>query len=403
MISGLTKLNIVQFLDAISENFFRMLIAYYLIFLFGLPYTARAAAETGALFLIPFLLFSTPGGLLSDRFSKKTIITVTRICQLVILLLTFVALEGKAPKACMGLLFLFSSFSALFAPSKYGILPEIYPKERLIFANSIIAAFTYLGIILGIGLSSLFLELSEKNFSGGVVILVACSITGILFSFALPNVQPQNPLKRVRGFIYSELFISIVEMRRLPRLYPAVKATAYFLFLGTFVQLNMLPFAENYLNLDPVVGGYLFLITALGIGIGAFTVNKLCRFKINLMLVPYSGFTISALLAVLAFFSFNWWLTLVWLFSIGFFAGIFLVPAQTYILATSPSQTRGRNYSTANFLSFLYALFAPLLIFLFQTKWKFGPAISFFFVALINTAIMFYFLAAFKKNPKTSL
>lgn len=39
--------------------------------------------------------------------------------------------------------------SAIVGPSKYGILPEILPLDRLSWGNGLIELFTFLGIILG--------------------------------------------------------------------------------------------------------------------------------------------------------------------------------------------------------------------------------------------------------------
>ena len=40
--------------------------------------------------------------------------------------------------------------SAVFAPSKYGILPELLPHDRLSWGNGILELLTFLGIIFGI-------------------------------------------------------------------------------------------------------------------------------------------------------------------------------------------------------------------------------------------------------------
>ncbi len=46
----------------------------------------------------------------------------------------------------------------------------------------------------------------------------------------------------------------------------AVLGSSFFLFLGAFVQLNIIPFAMESLHLTDIQGGYLFLLTAIGIG-----------------------------------------------------------------------------------------------------------------------------------------
>ena len=51
----------------------------------------------------------------------------------------------------MGLaaIFLMGVHSAIFGPSKYGLLPELLPEKRLSWGNGILELGTFLAIILG--------------------------------------------------------------------------------------------------------------------------------------------------------------------------------------------------------------------------------------------------------------
>lgn len=397
------RFNIIQFIASLNENYFRFLIAFFLISLRGEDSVSLTMAETGAVFLVPFLIFSTPGGLFADKFSKQKVMLFTRILECILLLFSMLAIALDSIAGAFVLLFLMSSSSALFGPAKYGLIPELAAEHRFFQANSIIAAFTFLGIILGTGLASFIAEVTNQHYILAALLSAILALIAIVISFTVPTTPSHDPKKRIDAFLYKEIFMSIIEMQRISKLYPAVLAYAYFLLLGAFLQLNIVPFATTVLGLEPLFGGYLFLLTSVGIGIGAFLAPKFSKHEINLNLIPISGIGISVFLFILAFNVESLWLTSLWLIIIGTFGGLFLVPSQAYILKMSPDQSRGVNFSTANFLSFLFALGAPLLIFLFNTKFHLSPDVSFALFAVFNFLIMIYFLRKFKDNKAAAL
>ena len=147
--SSLTYLNVTQFLGALNDNIFKLLIAYFCIEIEGPESSTRVLATAGAIFVIPFLLFSSTSGMLADRFSKRNIIVVCKALELVIMTLGVVALTLKSPWGAYVILFLMATQSALFSPSKYGIIPELVETEKISQANGLITSVTYLAIIIG--------------------------------------------------------------------------------------------------------------------------------------------------------------------------------------------------------------------------------------------------------------
>ncbi|MCE2983310.1 MAG: MFS transporter, partial [Parachlamydia sp.] len=83
--SSFTYLNVTQFLGALNDNIYKLLIVYFFIQIEGIEYSHQILASTGATFVIPFLLFSAISGTMADRFSKRDIIVTTKILELVIM------------------------------------------------------------------------------------------------------------------------------------------------------------------------------------------------------------------------------------------------------------------------------------------------------------------------------
>src|ERR1700733_3504419 len=79
--TSFTYLNVTQFLGALNDNIYKLLIVYFFIQLEGIEYSHQILATTGAIFVLPFLLFSASSGVLADRFSKRNIIISVKLLE----------------------------------------------------------------------------------------------------------------------------------------------------------------------------------------------------------------------------------------------------------------------------------------------------------------------------------
>lgn len=91
----------------------------------------NAVALAGALFALPFIIFSMFGGWLADRFSKQRVMSGVKLTEVFIMLFAALALGLHSLPLQLGAVFLMGCHSAFFGPSKYGILPEILPLDKL--------------------------------------------------------------------------------------------------------------------------------------------------------------------------------------------------------------------------------------------------------------------------------
>lgn len=145
-------------------------------------------------------------------------------------------------------------------------------------------------------------------------------------------------------------------------LFAAIIFGSYFLFMGAYVQLNIIPFTIQSLHQSEIEGGYLFLLTAIGIGLGSFFAGKLSGKEIELAFVPLSTIGITAVFICIYYFA--EWLFLVapLLVVVGFLGGFYIVPTDAFIQAASPLEDRGQNVAAANFFSFLGVIVASMLL-----------------------------------------
>src|SRR5438045_1174747 len=147
---GFWSLIVTQFQGAFSDNALKWLVTFWVLGLAIPPEQRdRLVSVVGLLFAIPFILFSMSGGYLADRFSKRSVMIGVKLFEFPVM---FTALAGLAMGnlwLAIAAMFLMGVHSAIFGPSKYGILPELLPEKDLSWGNGILELGTFLAIIAG--------------------------------------------------------------------------------------------------------------------------------------------------------------------------------------------------------------------------------------------------------------
>lgn len=377
-------LNASQFLGALNDNVFKLLVVYLLINVKGPEQASTILSIAGAIFVAPFLLFSSGAGILADRISKRTIIVSMKLLEVVLMSFAFIAVYFQSEFFSYFLLFMMGMQSAIFGPSKYGIIPELVEEKKVSKANGSLTSLTYLAIILGTFLASFITDISHKNFLLVSGFCVVVAITGFITSLGILKTAPRNSDRKLRSFFLYEIYRTLVLSLETPHLFPSILASAFFLFIGSYVQLNIIPYGMQSLHLSEVGGGYLFLLTAVGIAAGARIAGKLSKDKVELGLSCLAGFAIVGIFFLLSFFSHFLSVVVVLLFLLGVFGGIFLIPLESFIQIASPDQRRGQIIAASNFLSFTGVLFASICLYLFNQKLGFSAAGSFALMGLLT-------------------
>lgn len=393
--SSFTYLNMTQFLGALNDNIYKLLIVYFLIQLEGIEYSHQILAITGAVFVIPFLLFSALSGTLADRLSKRDIIVTTKILELVIMGLGVVAFGFQSKWASLVILFLLALQSAIFGPSKYGIVPELVEKDKISKANSLMTSFTFLAIILGNFLASFLTQITGRNFIISAIFCTFIALIGVVTSFCIEHTPPAGSTKKIKLFFLGEIFQTLKQAREEISLLPAIMGSAFFLFVGAFTQLNIIPFAIQSLGLSDIEGGYLFFLTALGIGTGALLAGKISGKIVELGLVPFGALGIAVCAFMLNIFSDQFWVVVPLVTLLGVFGGLYEIPLDSYVQVVSPKKMRGQMVAATNFLSFVGVLFASSLIYLNSEVFHIQADQGFTVVGFLTLGVMVAFSIQF--------
>ncbi len=386
-------LNGAQFCGVLNDNIFKLVIAYLLIEAQGQRSASAIMSTAGAIFVIPFLLFSPAAGVLADRFSKQRLLVGMKVVEMLIMLLAMVAFAFKSAWGSYTLLFLLSTHSAVFGPSKYAIISQLVPPDHISRANGIITSFTYLAMILGTFLASFLTELTNRNFVlvAGCCFLIAAA--GFISTFGIRHTPPQGSEKKIHPFFLKEIWNTLVFCKGRTHLLIAMTGSAYFLFIGAFTQLNIIPFAIESLHLNEIAGGYLFLSTAIGIAIGAYLAGKASKARIELGLACLAGLAISGLLILLSFFANDIFSVVSLLIFLGVCGGLFIVPFDTFVQVFSPDEKRGQIIAASNFLSFTGVLIASFALFFYSEVLTISNAAGFTVTGVITLLLALFMIS----------
>jgi acyl-[acyl-carrier-protein]-phospholipid O-acyltransferase / long-chain-fatty-acid--[acyl-carrier-protein] ligase len=382
-----------QFQGAFNENGLKNLVVF--IILATIAHQAsrdRLVLIVGALFSIPFVLFSMTGGFLADRYSKRRVTIWTKFIEIAVMLLAIVGLGRQDLHLEMAAVFLASTQAALFGPSKYGLLPELLPESKLSWGNGVIELGTFLAVIAG-GVSGAFLAdaFHGRQFWSGIIFLTL-SLFGLIFSLGISRVPAADPAKPFRANPLGDLWIQLKRIRKDRVLWLAVLGSTYFWFLGALLTANIVFYGSDVLHTTSTRTGILQAAVAIGIGLGSLAAGYLSSGKVEYGLIPLGsiGMTVFGILLSGHNLSFNH--VLVLLSGLGFAAGFFAVPVNALIQHRPDEKDKGGVIAAANLLSFVGIGGASGVYYVLQHLAHLGPSAIFLSVSIVTIAATAYVL-----------
>jgi acyl-[acyl-carrier-protein]-phospholipid O-acyltransferase / long-chain-fatty-acid--[acyl-carrier-protein] ligase len=395
--SSFTRLNTTQFLGAMNDNILKLLIIFCLIGAKGAGSAGVINAAVGAAFVLPFLLFSAPAGCLADRLAKTRIIVVVKLVEVVVTALAVLAFAMGWHNGLYLVVFMMATHSAFFAPSKYGIIPELTDRDQLSRANGLLESFTYLAIIFGTTLAAALAQAVHGHFWLAALFCLLIAIIGFWAALGI-DTTPVGDSQRKVSLFPNEILHTLLGIRHDHDLMLAVIGQAYFLFVGAFAQLNLIAYGMQQMGLTEVQSGYLFLAAALGIGGGSLLAAKLSGRDVEFGIVPIGaiGLTIAPVLLHVVPSTLPSCVAILVLFGVS--AGLFSLPLQTFIQFRAEPAKRGEVLAASSFINWVGILFASGLTWLFSGPLKLSAAQGFSLVGVLTlllTLITFWALPDF--------
>jgi len=395
-------MTITQFLAVFNDNFYKQIVVLVCVDI------AEAGGKQGlggiatALFTIPFILLSGYCGFLSDRFSKRTIVVVSKIAEIAIMGLAMIAFMPVNISLIFVVLFLIGIHSTLYAPAKYGLLPELFSKRDLPKVNGLFQMSLFVAIILGLAAAGIAKEMAAGRLWVTSLISMGIACLGFCSSLLIRPVPAARPGMK---FDKSDLIVNKETRKMLwatPTLLAALFATSAFWATGGLVYpLAITDLGRKQFGLSESFTSYMAAGTGLGIAVGCVLGMLWSHQKFNARLVRVGGWGMLAGLLLISlpgnspqtnFLGLG--ATTIVLVVLGICAGLYSVPLQVLIQAKAPAEHKGRvigAMSLANWIgiylaAMIYSGVSPL-----TASWNLPPATMFAVGAIFLTPVLLFY------------
>ena len=390
---GFWSLIATQFQGAFNDNGLKFLIIYLIVGTNLTPDEEETKVLlVGALFALPFILFSMTGGFLADCFSKRTVTIGTKFFEIAVMIFAIVGFALHNMPMLLAALFLASTQGALFGPSKYGLLPEILPENRLSWGNGVIELGTFLAAIAGTVVAGQLPKWfgGHQEYSGAF--FLGCSVVGLVTSLGITHVQAADPAKKFQLNFLGDLWRHGERIAKDRVLWLAVAGNTYFFFLGALLQFDIVFYGRDVLHVASSRGSLLQAAIAIGIGLGSLAAGYLSGGKIEYGLIPLGAIGITTFGFLLAAPGLSFETVLALLAALGFFGGFFIVPISALLQHRPEEEHRGGVLASANLLSFVGILAASIVYYLCKHFLQLGPAGIFFWASVGTLGALAYVL-----------
>lgn len=348
----LSSLLTAQFFGAFNDNAFKMIVV-----LLGLAAVAdqgeveKQGVTTLAMVVLtaPLMFGSLPAMVLGDRLSKRSLIVWTKLAELALMALGTYALwaqpQGWLPYVVLGGMGL---QSALFAPGKYGLLPEVLPHDQLTAANGKLEAASFLAIILGTVAGGLMLEhVGDSVWIAGVILTVLSSL-GFATALRLPRV-PASGGGEPAMVALKGAWRAVRDDRSL---WLATLGTVAFWNIASLLGQDVLVYGKEILEFSDDLAAVPYALFAIGVGAGSLLAGKIANGKVETGLIPLGAIGLAATTAAMGLLVPGRVGTFALMTLLGVASGFVVVPLNSLVQWRAPANRRGGVIALVNMLSF---------------------------------------------------
>lgn len=400
---------LTQFWGAFNDNAFKstmaVLITYVLIT--DISHAQLLVNLGGGVFILPFFLFSTLAGELSDKYDRALLVRILKSLEILFMVLGMLGFYlGNVPILMMTL-FLMGVHSTFFGPIKYSALPDLLRPQELLAGNGLVEGSTFIAILVGTILGTqLGVTTTGALLASGICIGVA--VLGWISSLFMPRVPLGDPGLKIHANIFTAIWRLLCFTRENRPVYLSILAMSWFWFMG-FIFITQFPIYTR-----AIIGGdehvvTLFLVAfSVGIAIGSLLCNHFLHGKVHARYVPIcmllmTVFTLDLCWAshgqvpvlpygggVAAFLSrFSGWRITLDLLLLSVAGGFYIVPLYALMQVKSEVAHRSRIVACNNIIGALF-MFAAAVLAMALTAIGFNSTQLFLVMGVANALVTFY-------------
>jgi len=397
-----------QFLGAGNDNLFKfaftVMITYQLQVSWLPP--SLAGLAIGALFILPFLLFSATAGQATDKFDKTRVIRFVKNLEIAIMLLAAFGFWSQNVPVLLACVALMGLHSTIFGPVKFAYLPQHLNERELTGGNGMVEMGTFVAILLGQVAGGLLVSIPDVGRHYVAFGCVAVALLGRITAQGVPPSPSSDPGLRINWNPITETWRNLMLARENIVVFRSLLGISWMWFFGA-VFLSLFPaFAKEVLHGNEQVASLLLVVFSIGIGVGSLLCEVLSKRHVEIGLVPLGAIGMSVFAIDLYFASRSLapandlglaafvtmaphWRVMADLALLSLFAGLYSVPMYALIQMRSQPSHRARIIAANNILNALFMIVSAVGVGALLAAHFTIPQV-FLIVGLLNAVVAFY-------------
>lgn len=397
-----------QFAGAANDNLFKFAFTVMVTYQLQLGWMppSMAGLVIGALFILPFLLFSATAGQFTDKFDKTKIIRIVKNTEIAIMALAAWGFFSANAVVLLGCVFLMGLHSTFFGPVKFAYLPQVLGPRELTGGTGMVEMGTFVAILLGQVAGGLLVALPQVGHASVAVACVLLALTGRGVAQAIPRAPATDPALVINWNPVSETWRNLKLANSNVVVFRSLLGISWMWFFGAVFLSQFPSFAKEVLHGNEQVASLLLVVFSVGIGIGSLLCEVLGRRQVEIGLVPLGaiGMSVFAIdlyfaarglpavpeMGVVAFMAQPaHWRVMADLGLLSMFAGLYSVPMYALIQLRSQPTHRARIIAANNILNALFMIASSVIAGALLGAGFTIPQI-FLFTGIANAVIAFY-------------
>jgi len=370
-----------QFLGAGNDNLFKFALTVMVTYQIQVAWLApeMAGLVIGALFILPFLLFSATSGQLADKHDKASLIRFVKNFEIAVMAIAAWGFVTHNVPVLLGCVFLMGLHSTLFGPVKFAYLPQHLDERELTGGNGMVEMGTFVAILLGNVAGGLLIAMPEVGATWVAVACVALAVLGRVLSQAVPVSPSTDPGLRINWNPVTETVRNLKLAHGNLVVFRSLLGISWMWFFGAVFLSQFPSFAKEVLHGNEQVASLLLVVFSVGIGVGSLLCEVLSRRHVEIGLVPLGaigmsvfaidlyfasrglppadGLTLSAFVSQPAH-----WRVMADLALLSLFAGLYSVPMYALIQLRSAPSHRARIIAANNILNALFMIVSSVAV-----------------------------------------
>ncbi len=380
------KLFLGQIFSHFSDAIVQFLLVALLLQLSGSA--GKSIAVMFFVFMLPQFLISPFSGALSDRFSRKLILSVSCLFRALIVAALIFMLPHLTPNIIYAFAFVLGTGAAFFYPAKMSAVTNVVQSEQLKFANALTSSIGAIALLLGAFIANYLTGFgSIKAFAIVAGMYLTASVLTATVKFLIPQ---QYFVRKEKS---NDMVVALNYLKKHKKALYLVGLSICLQFIVAVFSNSLNALITDYYGLT--FSDLTYLRTLLGVGIIAGMAATV--YFARLMRIPHlfaCGFLVLCAALITAPLCHSISTAWAWLIPIGMADAVVLVMLDTILQKVTPDRVRGKVFGlqlTFATLSFLVgtAVVANIIGFI-------NPLNVFKGVAVFSATLAFLILIADK-------